>query len=53
MVRAYLPVSRSKQDDTSYRVTHTSCDLGEQFAASVPKPFWVKTLGWQELEGRG
>ena len=29
--------------------------LGEQFAASVPKPLWVKTLtlGWQELEGWG
>ena len=34
--------------------------LGEQFAwqfvasgTGVPKPLWVKTLGWQELEGRG
>ena len=27
--------------------------LGEQFVPSVPKPRWVKTLGWQELEGRG
>ena len=31
----------------------SSWALGEQFAASVPKPRWVKTLGWQELEGRG
>ena len=24
-----------------------------QFVASVPKPRWVKTLGWPELEGWG
>ena len=35
--------------------THRSSSwaLGEQFVASVPKPRWVTTLGWQELEGRG
>ena len=27
--------------------------LGEQFVPSVPKPRWVKTLGWPELEGWG
>ena len=30
----------------------SSWALGEQFAASVPKPRWVKTLGWLQSSSR-